>query len=277
MREEIKLEQGTEEWLEFRRHHRMASETAAIMGLSDYSSPADVRNAKRGKSIADNAPMRQGREQEPIARAAYESEYEPMRPAIYVHGDYGCSLDGINIDEDVILEIKTPFKNAQQSPRWKAAIDGYLLPPDEVQVQHQLMVSGAKLAHFWVWDAVKQEGILVPVLPNPHHWEKIKAAWDEFWPSLAERDDKPWQLAAQQYIEAKKRADETSAALAEAKANMVSLATGDYSHGAGVEVKQVSRIGTIDWQSVQRQLLPDANLEPFRKKGTEYFEVRVQT
>lgn len=277
MRQEIQLEQGSPEWLAFRQNHRMASETPAIMGVSEYQSPADVRAAKMGKSAYFNPAMRQGVEQEPIARAAYEAKYEPMRPAVYVDGEYGCSLDGINIDEDTILEVKTPYKNARESARWQAAERGELTPADQAQVQHQLMVSGAKLAHFWVWDAAEQEGILVEVKPNLDYWNTIRAAWDAFWPSLAERSDAEWVEAARKYVEAKKAADEAAAALDEAKKTVLALTIGDFSQGGGVEVKKITRSGSIDWAAVQKKLLPDVDVEPFRKKGTSYYEVKVQS
>jgi len=277
MRQELQLEQGSPEWLAFRRNHRMASETPAIMGLSDYQSPADVRAAKLGKSAFVNPAMRQGTEQEPIARAAYEAKHEPMRPAVYVDGEYGCSLDGINIDEDTILEIKTPYKDARNSARWKAAERGELTPADYAQVQHQIMVAAVAGADFWVWDAKTQEGILVPVEPNPDYWLTIRAAWDAFWPSLAERSDAEWVEAARKYVEAKKAADEAAAALDEAKKAMLALTIGDFSQGGGVEVKKINRSGSIDWFSVQKNLLPDVDVEPFRKKGTSYYEVKVQS
>ena len=277
MRQEVQLEQGSPEWLAFRRNHRMASETPAIMGLSQYQSPADVRAAKLGKSAFVNPAMRQGAEQEPIARAAYEAKFEPMRPAVFVDGEYGCSLDGINMDEDTILEIKTPYKDARNSDRWKAAERGELTPADYAQVQHQIMVAAVGGAHFWVWDAETQEGILVPVEPNPDYWETIRAAWDAFWPTLTEREDGAWLDAATEYRAAKQALDAATEKAEAAKKKLLALAVGDFSQGGGVEVKKISRAGNVDWAAVQKKHLADVDVEAFRKKGTSYFEVKVQS
>jgi hypothetical protein len=46
---EIELVQGSQEWLDFRRTKRMASETPAIMGLSPWQKPKDILKAKRGR------------------------------------------------------------------------------------------------------------------------------------------------------------------------------------------------------------------------------------
>lgn len=276
MRQEVQLEQGSSDWLAFRRNHRMASETPAIMGLSQYQSPADVRAAKLGKSAFVNPAMRQGTEQEPLARAAYGESHEPMRPAVFVDGEYGCSLDGINMDEDTILEIKTPYKDARNSDRWKAAERGELTPADYAQVQHQIMVAGVAGAHFMVWDAETQTSIIIPVEPNPDYWQTIRAAWDAFWPTLAEREDDPWLQAASEYRAAKEALDKATADAEAAKKKLLALAVGDFSQGGGVEVKKISRAGAVDWAAVQKKYLPEVDVEPFRKKGTSYFEVKVQ-
>ena len=115
---EIPLEQGSPEWLDFRRRHRMASETPAILGVSPYSSPAQVRDAKRGVDVFQTEAMRFGVTHEPTARALYSEVFgEPMRPVVLKSGDYGASLDGISIDAKTILEIKCPFRTPQESAR----------------------------------------------------------------------------------------------------------------------------------------------------------------
>jgi putative phage-type endonuclease len=277
MKQELKLEHGSQEWLEFRRNYRMASETPAIMGLSPYQSPADVRAAKQGKSAYVNPAMRQGTEQEPLARAAYEALYEPMRTAVFVSGEYGCSLDGINISEDLILEIKTPYKDARNSDRWKAAERGELTPADYAQVQHQLMVAGSSGAHFMVWDAETQTSIVVPIEPSPDYWQTIRAAWDAFWPTLEAREDAEWLEAASEYRAAKEALDKATADADAAKKRLIDMAVGDFSHGGGVEVKKIGRSGSIDWAAIQKKYLQEVDVEPFRKEGTSYFEVKVRT
>lgn len=269
---EIEIEQGTQEWLDLRRNLRMASETPAILGVSPYQSHNDVRAAKRGAQAFQNAAMRQGHEQEPIARAAYEEAFEMMRPAMFVDGDYGCSLDGISLDGSLIVEIKTPFKG-RDSERWQAAQKGETTEYDFAQIQHQLMVCQAKLAHLWVWDAQAQEGNLVEVKPEPDFWEIIRRAWDEFWPTLAERNDKPWVDAALAYRLAKTNLTEAEAKVEEARKTLIAMTAGDFNFGAGVQVKKVNRAGNIDWKAVEKKHLAGVDLEAFRKKGTSYFQV----
>jgi putative phage-type endonuclease len=180
---ELTLEQGSREWLEARRERRMASETPAVMGLSPYQKESAVRAAKRGARNFVNAAMRKGARAEPAAREAYAARYGAMRPAVFISGDYGASLDGINAAGDLILEIKVPYQG-RASDRWKMAHAGRVPKHDYAQIQHQLMVTGAAAAHFWVWDEDVREGALVQVTPSPRFWGLIRNAWDEFWPTI---------------------------------------------------------------------------------------------
>ena len=269
---EIEIEQGTQEWLDLRRNLRMASETPAVLGVSPYQSQNDVRAAKRGTQAFQNAAMRQGTEQEPIARAAYEEAFEMMRPAMFVDGDYGCSLDGISLDGSLIVEIKTPFKG-RESDRWQAALKGQTTEYDFAQIQHQLMVCQAKLAHLWVWDAKTQSGNLVEVRPEPTYWETIRIAWDAFWPTLAEREDEAWSAAALEYKLAKDHADKAIERLESVKKSLIEMTVGDFNFGYGVQVKKVNRTGSIDWKAVEKKHLVGVDLEAFRKKGISFYTV----
>ena len=175
---EIELIQGSQEWLDFRRTKRMASETAAIMGLSPWQKPKHILEAKRGKDAKSNPAMRRGQELEPKARAAYEEVVGILRPAVFVDGDYGASLDGITFDEDLVVEIKCPYKG-KQSELWAEAMDGRIPNHYAVQMQHQMMVTGIDEAHLWVYDG--SEGIAVPLKKDDAVIEKIRSAWDKFW------------------------------------------------------------------------------------------------
>jgi len=69
----IELEQGTQEWLAWRRGKRMASETSSIMGINPFSSAGQVRKDKQGlgEAFVTDA-MQRGHDEEPKAREAYE-------------------------------------------------------------------------------------------------------------------------------------------------------------------------------------------------------------
>lgn len=274
--EQVYLEQGSQEWLEWRRGKRMASETAAVMGISPYSSPAQVRKEKqgRGRTFVTDA-MQRGHDEEPRAREAYEAATGTLyQPGVFHDGDYGASVDGITMEGDQLLEIKTPAKG-KESDRWQEVAEGAISDYDYAQVQHQMMVTGAADCVFLVWSGEDYVSVVIP--RNPEFFDKIREAWDEFWPTVEERDDAEWAEAAEAYRKAKETADAAAAALEDAKATLIALTSGKYSGGQGVEVSKVVRTGAVDWKKVQQAHLADVNVDEYRKPGTEFFKVEVKT
>ena len=175
---EVDLVQGSQEWLDFRRTKRMASETPIIMGLSPWQKPKDVAKAKRGENAKANYAMRRGQELEPVARDVYQGIVGVLRPAVFVADDYGCSLDGLDLFNELIVEIKCPMKG-KQSELWKQAENGEIPAHYAVQMQHQMMVTGIEDAHLWVFDG--EVGIAVPLKADKQVFQDIRSEWDKFW------------------------------------------------------------------------------------------------
>lgn len=275
---EVDLEQGSEAWLTWRRRYRMASESPAIMGVSPYAKAADVRKAKlSGVGQFQNAAMKQGSEQEPIARAAYEQTLgEPVRPCVLQRGEYAASLDGLSFDRRIDLEVKVPWQG-RDSERWKLAEQNKATLSDEIQIQHQLMVSGAGIGHLWVYDVKTREGLLVCVLPDLELQAKIRAAWDEFWSTMNERDDLEWIDAANDWKRARWASEEAEADLAAAVERIKKLAVGKFTSGNGVIATRSERVGNVDWKKVRADLLPsvsDETIEAYRGEPSEVFSVK---
>lgn len=278
-----KLEQGTPEWHAHRMRYRNASETPAVMGVSPWVSTYELWLIKTGrKTQIENEAMRHGTAMEPTARLAYEvSTGHVMQPKVMVNGDYSASLDGITLNGQLILEIKCPFQG-QVSELWQQAKQGIAPEHYRLQVQHQLMVSGASLAHLWVFDG--KQGIKIDITPDPTTFRHIQEAWDDFDalvkqdtpPPLSDQDtllrqDMEWQEAAQQYIELKTKADEASNAADDAKAKLVAMSNHTRVSGSGVMVTRYWKQGSIDYKNVPTQ--EGINLEACRGKAKE--EVRV--
>lgn len=272
---ELMLEQGSDKWLLARQELRNASETPAIMGISPYMTANDVRKAKLGQQQPINIAMQKGCDKEQEARTAFEDEFELMRQAVFSDGTYSCSLDGISLDNKRILEVKVPFKG-KNSERWKLALLDNVRPDDFMQIQHQLMVTGADEATLWVWDAESCNGLTVDVLPNKTYWDVIKSAWDDFWPTIGERDDKEWVEAEEEYIKAVDLLKIAQEKADRAKEALTSLVQGKYSQGRKIIVNRLHRSGNINWKKVKEGYLPNVDLEPFREKGVDYFSVKIR-
>jgi putative phage-type endonuclease len=244
----VRLIQGSDEWHQHRILYRNASETAAVLGLSPWLTPYGLWEVKTGRRVQEsNFVMQRGLELEPLARQAYERDTGAiMEPAVMVEGDYSASLDGLTFDGSLLLEVKCPYRGSE-SETWKQAMLGQVEPHYMVQVQHQLMVSGADRCHFYVYDG--KDGITVEVLPDPAAFEQIRSAWDEFWtfvvsdtpPPISAKDtlireDQDWGQAASAFITAKEAAEEAAKAADEAKAKLVALTSHTSERGYGVSV-----------------------------------------
>jgi len=155
----VQLTQGSPEWLDYRRSRRNASETAAVMGLSPWSTPYQLWLEKTGRASAKvTQAMQRGTDLEPAARAAYEDQTGLiMQPLVLEAGQYSASLDGMTLDGDLVLEIKCPLRGTR-SDLWQDVLGGQVPEHYLAQVQHQLMVTGAALAHLWIFDGTR--GIL---------------------------------------------------------------------------------------------------------------------
>lgn len=279
----LSLEQGTVEWHAHRAQYRNASETPAVMGISPWVTSYLLWQYKTGRAQQETTlPMRRGIELEPAARAAYEQiSGAIMRPKVMVDGEYSASLDGITLDGDLIVEIKCPMKG-RESELWKQVSAGRIPEHYALQVQHQLMVSGAMLAHFYVFDG--RQGLLLDVHPEPLKWAQIREAWDKFAeylasdtaPPITDRDtlirtDQDWQHAAEAYIQLKQQSDVLSIQLDESRERLVNLARHNSESGFGVSFSRYWKAGAVQYKNVPA--VTGVDLEQYRSQARE--EVRV--
>jgi putative phage-type endonuclease len=279
----VQLVQGSAEWLAYRHKLRNASETAAVLGISPWVTPYQLWLLKTERAETSvNVAMRRGTELEPAARAAYEAQTgHVMQPLVLQDGVYSASLDGITLEGDLVLEIKCPYRGTE-SALWQQASAGEAPPHYRAQIQHQLMVSGAATAHFWIYS--EASGLVLEVQRDEVAIDQLRTAWDAFQvfldtdspPPLTDADtvlrgDADWAAAAAAYKTAKWLADEASAALDQARLSLSSLAAHAREHGSGVSVTRFWKSGAVNYKAVPA--LRGVDLAQYRGKSRE--EVRV--
>jgi putative phage-type endonuclease len=279
----LKLVQGSQEWHDYRKTMRNASETPAVLGISPWVSPYQLWLIKTGRTTqAVTEAMSHGTQLEPQARAAYENQTgHVMNPLVLQDGAYSASLDGITLGGDLIVEIKCPFRG-RQSKLWREARDGSIPPYYAAQIQHQLMVSGALEAHLWVY--AEGEGLLITVSRDEAAMEAIRASWETFAhylqsdtpPPLGEadtvlRDDSDWADAARAFTAAKVQADQAAEVLETMRQRLVDLARSPRESGEGVNVVKLWKQGNVEYKKIPE--LQGIDLDRYRGKGRE--EVRV--
>lgn len=164
--QEHKIIQGTPEWHEFRSRHLNASDAPAMMGESPYKTRDALLREKAVGVVAEVSSETQrrfddGHRFEALARPLAEKIIgEELYPVVGSNGKFAASFDGMTMLGDVIFEHKT--LNAAL-----AVID----PDDQlplhyrIQMEHQLMVSGAEKCLFMAskWDGGDQ-------LIESRHW-----------------------------------------------------------------------------------------------------------
>ncbi len=193
------MEQGSNEWLEWRRKGIGASDVATIIGASPWSTPYQLWLDKTGRKQAfeGNAATVRGQELESKARSRYELEtLEDMPPGIAIHPKYDicrASLDGIRADNKLILEIKC-MGEKNHALAMAGQIPEYYIP----QMQFQLAATGADVCHFFAFGP-DESSKLIEVVPDiKMQGELISAAmtfWEKFVladiaPPLESADDK---------------------------------------------------------------------------------------
>lgn len=85
------------------------------------------------------------------------------------------------------------------------------------------------------------------------------------------RNDGTWLEAAERFLVTKQQSEVSAAALDEAKASLVALATHPSESGWGVSVSQFWKRGSIDYKRVPA--LNDVDMEAYR--GASRMETRV--
>lgn len=279
----LKMVQGSAEWHEHRAKYRNASETAAVCGVSPWMTPYELWMVKTGRKVVEETvAMRHGTQHEAAARAAFEEATGLiMQPQVVVDGLYSASLDGITLNGDTLVEIKVPFKGAV-SELWQTVKAGNVPEHYLLQVQHQLMVSGARQAYLWVYDG--NVGIKRLIEPDEITFARIRECWDLFQPYLDNdtpppltdqdtcvRTDHAWQVVAEEYRGWKSVADEAAAKADAAKAKLIELTKHSRESGFGVAVTRYWKAGNVDYKKVPE--LRGVDLDQYRGKMRE--EIRI--
>ena len=179
----LNLQQGTNAWHEARAKYRTASEAPAMMGVSKYKSRSDLVKEKATGITPEITPQKQalfdrGHASEAASRPFAERIIgEELFPETGVDDrDYLlASFDGITMLHGVCWEHKLA-----STERMDLAAKNELREDDMIQVQQQLLVSGAEKCLFMVSDGTEDFMETVWVEPDEKLQAKIIAGWAQF-------------------------------------------------------------------------------------------------
>jgi hypothetical protein len=232
--------------------------------------------------------MLQGIEREPEARDAYQKETGiMMMPKVIEFGEYAfcsASLDGISFDGKTILEIKCPESPATLD----LAKEGKIEPHYECQVQWQLMISKADVAHFWVYHPTLGTARVV-IMPDMKKQKHLLDLANAFWDLVIndiepeKEEDKFIKIDTPGFVQAAESWKLASLALKEAEAKekearaiLLDETDGGNVQGCGIKVSYIEPEDCVDWKAAKVALdLTDEKLMPFMKKKAPYYKITM--
>jgi len=282
----IPVEQGSKEWLDWRKTVITATDCPAIMGSSPWSTAYKCWQRKLGliEEQKSNDAMERGKRLEPEARAQFEKLYNIyMTPAVVESTEYeflGASLDGISDSKYYILEIKCGGEKLH-SVAAKGEIPEYYMD----QMQHQLLVTGAKKCFYYSYNG--KEGICIEVEPDPDFEMRFLPKARAFWKSVAffeppalmhsdfkDMDDNlDWREYAKMY-------QETDAAIKSLedkkdylRKKIIEICADQSCVGGGLKVIKTVLRGRIAYDEIPE--IKDVNLDKYRKGSTTTWKILV--
>lgn len=277
------LIQGTPEWLEMRRRHIGASDAAAIMGTSPWTSAYQLWQEKLGLTPPKetNYAMQRGIELEPIARAAYNKLTGNMASPKVVFNDERsymmASLDGLSMDGQTIVEIKCPGKKDHDT-----AAQGLVPEKYKAQLQHQLACIGLDHLHYFSYS--EDSCHLVEVVRDEEYIQSLLLAEDKFWqciqslsaPELTDRDcperlDEEFILIAEECKEVSIQLKFFKEKEDHLRKLLIAMANNQSCRSSDTTVRKSVRRGLVDYKSIPE--LQGVDLELYRKKPIETWKI----
>lgn len=188
----VELQQDSKEWLHWRACGLGSSDAPVVVGLSPWKSTGSLLREKRGvlhegRMPVDKQtyPMLRGKMLEPRIRRRYEELMGFDCPAVcaqHPQVDWlKASLDGYHAGRNLVIEIKAPGIEDHL-----AALDGKVPQKYVVQLQHQFLVTDARVIHYCSYSENKSLNVseqfrIVPVYRDRQMEQVLWEAEREFW------------------------------------------------------------------------------------------------
>lgn len=184
----VNLQQGTTEWLQWRKGGIGASDAPTIMGENPWKTADELLLDKlgRAKPVGTTAAMARGTALEPEARRRYESMTRiSVAPACLQstkHEWQRASVDGLATDGSAVVEIK-----CGESVYAKTAGGGRVPSYYVGQLQHILAVTALPQIDFFCWLPNRPE-VHLRVKRDDRYIARLLVAEEAFWQKLMKRN-----------------------------------------------------------------------------------------
>lgn len=185
------VQQGTAEWLRLREGYCTASEAPAALGVSRYVSRAELLRRKH-TGIADDPDaatlgrFAAGHAAEALARPIAEANVGDDLYPVTMSATIGslrllASLDGLTLDGEIAWETKLWNEDLAECVRRGELPEHYT-----VQMDQELLVSGAKRCLFTCTDGTPERYVAYGYTTTPERIAALLAGWHQFNADLAD-------------------------------------------------------------------------------------------
>jgi putative phage-type endonuclease len=280
----VNLEQGSNEWLSYRRNKIMASDAPILMNESPWGSPYSLWTDKLGLNPPRevNSAMQRGKDLEPIILEAAERRLQMrLKPAVLQHPIIkymGASVDAISEDGKTVCEFKTAGRMDHDQVK-----DGIVPKKYIGQLNHILEVCGLEKILYCSYSAAG-EILYYTYERDDKYIGHMLQREEEFWLCMQEfspppmldcdfriRDDEKWEAMAYRYQYVTKQLKELEKEQEILKQALIQEAKDMPTKGGGVRLAKQARKGFVQYDKVPQ--LIDVDLELYRKPPTTYWRV----
>ena len=268
----VEFNQGSEEWLAWRKKLLTATDAAQILGVSPYSTAYKCWQRKLGliPEQASTPAMQRGVRDEPIARQMFIKQtginMTPCCVESDLHNFIGSSLDGISDCGKYILEIKSQ-KFVNQVPEFHYS-----------QIQHQLLSTDftAKVCYYVsMWEGeIQIQEVSIDTFWHENYLPKATEFWKKVifheQPELTTKDYKDmnatpiWESYATEYRRVAQQIKQLEELKESYRKELITLCEDNSCMGAGIKVLKKLVKGRVDYESIPE--ISHIDLERYRKQ-----------
>lgn len=277
------MDQQLREW---RRLGIGGSDAPVIMGVSPWRTPYQLWEEKALgiDSDFDSSSMKRGRDLEEAARQEFEKRMNTLvAPERVIHPAKSwlrASLDGIDLNKKIMVEIKCPGKEDHAKALSKKVPEKYI-----PQCQHQMAVTDLDGMYYFSFDG--KEGVIVEVPRDQKYIDEMLVKESEFWdkvqkkiaPELTERDfvsfagNKEWEDLSNRLKIIRGQKKDLEKEDGEILEKMLSLSQGRNAQGLSISLRKSICEGHIDWKKI-REEYPHIPFDSYRKSSFIKWTVR---
>jgi len=290
------IEQRTPEWHQARIGRVTGSIAGAVLGVSPNMTREQalrmlVRDAvgaeRENAEFVENTILAHGRHYEDGALWEYEMETGKTVQScgFFPLGDWsGASPDGL-IDDDGILEIKTPWgKRKQEDVKFKTLDEQ---PHYYAQMQIEMLATGRTWGHLWQWTPYGHQLDTVQLnqawcdenMPRLHQfWAELQDAIadpaEHLAPLRVKIDTPAAHLMVQEWDQLTEAIERATERRKDLLAEMVALAGDRNALISGRKLTLTTRAGSVSYGKALKELAPGADLSKWTGAPSSYWGLK---